>query len=206
MSSLATAYDGLLHETQVGVDEAGRGCLLGPVFAAAVIWDASVDATGIKDSKKLSRKKRYEMRRYIEANAVAYGVGSASHEEVDQVNILNATFLAMHRALDNMNAGHEGVVDRILVDGDRFKPYFCTQHTCVRGGDNRYVSIAAASILAKENHDDWIESHYMNDTKYSLCTNKGYGTKAHLEGIRIHGLGHHHRKTFCRNVLHGKKL
>ena len=193
-------HEPLRHETQVGIDEAGRGCLLGPVFAAAVVWDPSVDATGIKDSKKLTPKKRKAMRTYIESNAIAYGVGSASHVEIDEHNILNATYLAMHRALDAMFA-HSNIelhVDRLVVDGDRFKPYHPTlPFVCVRGGDNKYVHVAAASILAKENHDDWIETHFANDLRYKLTSNKGYGTKAHRDGIWEYGLTDHHRKTFC---------
>lgn len=191
-------------ETQVGIDEAGRGCLLGPVFAAAVVWDPSVDATGIKDSKKLTPKKRKELRTYIESNAIAYGVGSASHVEIDEHNILNATYLAMHRALDEMfaNSNTDLHVDRLVVDGDRFKPYNHHRTTvpfvCVRGGDNKYVHVAAASILAKENHDDWIETHFADDLRYNLTSNKGYGTKAHRDGIREYGLTDHHRKTFCK--------
>jgi ribonuclease HII len=142
----------------------------------------------------------YSLRRYIESNAIAYGVGSASHVEIDEHNILNATYLAMHRALDSMFADskHDLHVDRLVVDGDRFKPYHkSVPFTCVRGGDNRYVHVAAASILAKENHDDWIETHFADDVRYKLTSNKGYGTKAHRDGIREYGLTDYHRKTFC---------
>lgn len=186
-------------EVQVGIDEAGKGCMIGPVFAAAVIWDKNVDASEIKDSKKISRKKRAVIRTYIEENAIDWGVGYASHLEVDDINISNATFLAMHRALDNLkNKTH---FDRLLVDGDRFKPYQCNVHTCVVGGDNKYVNIAAASILAKENHDDWIKTHFENDDRYNLMNNKGYGTKAHLSAIREYGLTEFHRMTYCKKFI-----
>jgi ribonuclease HII len=184
-------------EIQVGVDEAGRGSLIGPVFAAAVIWDGSKENNDIKDSKKISRKKRAVLRTYIEENAIAFGVGSASHEEIDELNILNATYLAMHRALDNLS--HD--FDRILVDGHKFKPYKCNAHTCIKGGDNKYVSIAAASILAKEYHDDWISQNYPDDDKYNLNNNKGYGTKMHMDALKKHGMTQHHRTTFCQKLI-----
>jgi ribonuclease HII len=185
------------NEVQVGVDEAGRGSLIGPVFAAAVIWDTSKSADDIKDSKKISRKKRAILRKYIEENAIAYGIGSATHEEVDSHNILNATYLAMHRALKNLKCSF----DRILVDGHRFKPFLCNVHTCITGGDNKFVSIAAASILAKEYHDDWIEENYPNDTKYNLNSNKGYGTKNHMDGLKKFGMTPYHRRTFCEKLI-----
>jgi ribonuclease HII len=187
------------EEVQVGIDEAGKGCMIGPVFAAAVIWDKEVDASEIKDSKKISRKKRAVIREYIEENAVDWGVGYATHLEVDDINISNATFLAMHRALDNLK--NKTPFDRLLVDGDRFKPYKCNVHTCVVGGDNKYVNIAAASILAKENHDDWIKTHFENDDRYNLMNNKGYGTKAHLSAIREFGMTEFHRLTYCKKFI-----
>jgi len=169
--------------------------MIGPVFAAAVIWNPGVDATNIKDSKKISRKNRHILRKYIEANAIAYGVGMATHEEIDEMNILNATYLAMHRALDAIkNAEY----DRLLVDGQSFKPYKCNVHDCIIGGDNIYVCIAAASILAKEHHDEWILTNYGEDVKYDLIHNRGYGTKKHLQGIMEHGITEHHRKSFCK--------
>ena len=184
-------------EVQVGVDEAGKGCMIGPVYSAAVIWDKYVDASDIKDSKKISRKKRAVVREYIEENAIDFGVGCATNLEVDELNISNATFLAMHRALGNLKTPF----DRILVDGDRFKPYKCQVHTCVVRGDNKYVNIAAASILAKEYHDDWIKEHFGDDTRYNLMNNKGYGTKAHLEALREFGVTDFHRMTFCKKFI-----
>lgn len=185
------------EEVQVGIDEAGKGCMIGPVYAAAVIWDANIDKGDIKDSKKLSRKKRAVVKEYIEENALDYGVGFATNEEVDELNILNANYLAMHRALQNLDTEF----DRILVDGDRFKPYQCMVHTCIVKGDDKFVNIAAASILAKENHDDWITTNFGDDDKYNLMNNKGYGTKAHLEALREHGLTEYHRKSFCKKFI-----
>jgi ribonuclease HII len=185
------------EEVQVGIDEAGKGCMIGPVYAAAVIWDANIDKGDIKDSKKLSRKKRAVVKEYIEENALDYGVGFATNEEVDEMNILNANYLAMHRALQNLDTEF----DRILVDGDRFKPYQCMVHTCIVKGDDKFVNIAAASILAKENHDDWITTNFGDDDKYNLMNNKGYGTKAHLEALREHGLTEYHRKSFCKKFI-----
>jgi ribonuclease HII len=185
------------EEVQVGIDEAGKGCMIGPVYAAAVIWDTNIDKGDIKDSKKLSRKKRAVVKEYIEENALDYGVGFATNEEVDEMNILNANYLAMHRALQNLDTEF----DRILVDGDRFKPYQCMVHTCIVKGDDKFVNIAAASILAKENHDDWITTNFGDDDKYNLMNNKGYGTKAHLEALREHGLTEYHRKSFCKKFI-----
>jgi ribonuclease HII len=185
------------EEVQVGIDEAGKGCMIGPVYAAAVIWDANIDKGNIKDSKKLSRKKRAVVKEYIEENALDYGVGFATNEEVDELNILNANYLAMHRALQNLDTEF----DRILVDGDRFKPFRCMVHTCIVKGDDKFVNIAAASILAKENHDDWITTNFGDDDKYNLMNNKGYGTKAHLEALREHGLTEYHRKSFCKKFI-----
>jgi ribonuclease HII len=178
----------------VGIDEAGRGCMIGPVFAAAVIWDNSKIPTGIKDSKKISRKNRHIVRKYIEDNSIAYGVGYASHIEIEDINIQNATYLAMHRALSALN---DSPFDRILVDGNGFTPYMCNLHDCIIGGDNIYVNIAAASVLAKEYHDDWIKEHFETDSRYDLMNNKGYGTRKHLDGILRYGLSSFHRRSFC---------
>lgn len=187
------------NEIQVGIDEAGKGCMIGPVFAAAVIWNnRDLDVSEIKDSKKISRKKRAIIREYIEKNATAYGVGYATQEEIDDMNISNATYLAMHRALDKIQ---NVPFDRILVDGNLFKPYKCNLHTCVVGGDNKYVSIAAASILAKEYHDDWITEHFSDDTKYDLMNNKGYGTAKHMKGLESYGLCKEHRRSYCKRFL-----
>jgi ribonuclease HII len=188
------------------VDEAGRGCMIGNVFAGAVIWDPSIDPWEIKDSKKLTRKKRKLVKEYIEQHAVAWSVGFATNEEIDEINILNATYLAMHRALSNLNKPF----DRILVDGNRFKPYQCIPHTCVISGDNEFVSIAAASILAKEYHDEWITNLFDSDFDnsftsdndiYDLMNNKGYGTKKHIEAIRQYGITNQHRLSYCKKFI-----
>lgn len=190
---------------EVGIDEAGRGCLLGPVFAGAVAWDAQKTdglAALIKDSKKLSPKKREELATYIEANAIAYGVGSASNLEIDNINILHAAILAMHRAVDQVVT--KLIPDHLLVDGDKFKLYTgpdgdVIRHTCVVDGDNKYVCIAAASILAKVHHDRWIKNLLTQDPTmdvYHISTNQGYGSKQHLDAIKKHGITTHHRKSF----------
>lgn len=190
---------------QAGVDEAGRGCLLGPVFVAAVVWPRNKTsglAAFIKDSKKLSAKKREELRYYIEAEAVDFSVSSVPNEEIDSINILNATMKGMHLALDGLlNVDH---IDHILVDGDRFISYtnkagLHVPHTCIIGGDNKYVSIAAASILAKVYHDEWIRDllcRHPSMSIYSLHKNQGYGVKTHIDAIHAHGISSYHRKSF----------
>jgi ribonuclease HII len=190
---LSTLYNNNSNEVTVGIDEAGKGCMIGRVYAAAVIWDPSKDASRIRDSKKISRKNRKVLREYIEKNCVAYGIGWASNTEIDEINISNATFNAMHRALDQIDVHF----DRILVDGNRFKPYKCNVHSCIVGGDDQYVNIAAASILAKEYHDEWINNEFADDDKYDLMNNKGYGTKKHIEGIKKHGVTSYHRTLYC---------
>lgn len=185
------------NECQVGVDEAGRGCLLGPVVSACVLWNPNTPCYDINDSKKISRKKRNELRSYIEKNAIAYGIGYSSNDEIDTYNILQATYKAMHRAIDDVMK-HNHHVQHILVDGDKFLPYGNIKHTCVIRGDQMYTNIAAASILAKEYHDEWIRVNYPDDNKYSLLKNKGYGTLQHRNGITKYGLTNHHRKTFCK--------
>jgi len=206
---LKSHYGNNLEEIQVGIDEAGRGCMIGSVFAGAVIWDPTVDPWEIKDSKKLTRKKRKIVKEYIEENAIAWSVGSATNEEIDEINILNATYLAMHRALSNISKPF----DRILVDGNRFRPYQCIPHVCIVSGDNEYVSIAAASILAKEYHDDWINNLFnpvsenfiplfsLNNDVYDLNNNKGYGTKKHIQAIRQYGITNQHRSSYCKKFI-----
>jgi ribonuclease HII len=194
---LAFTYKNNTDEVTVGIDEAGKGCMIGRVYAAAVVWDNTKDPSGIKDSKKISRKNRKLLKEYIETNALAYGVGWATNEEINDMNISNATFLAMHRALDKLNIPF----DRILVDGNRFKPYKCHVHNCIIGGDDLFVNIAAASILAKEYHDEWIQNEFADDTKYDLINNKGYGTKKHIEGIKTHGVTPFHRTLYCSKYM-----
>ena len=202
--------DGLRLE--VGIDEAGRGCLAGPVVAAAVsmpIFDELDEAyyivKMIKDSKKMTPKNRDLCREFIESVAIDWGVGIATNDEIDQINILKATHLAMHRALDNLNI----TPDFILVDGNSFIDYYddnneLIDYTCVIGGDNKYFNIACASILAKEYHDKmirgFIEENDEYDTHYDWNRNVCYGTEKHRIGIEKWGLSKYHRKTFgiCR--------
>lgn len=192
---------------EVGIDEVARGCLAGPVFTAAVIWpkDLNCDIQNqIKDSKKLSRKKRKLLREYIEANAIDFSVSFKDNTIIDDYNILNATHMAMHSALDNLNV----VPEFILVDGNSFKPYYyendLIEHVCIIEGDNRYLSIACASILAKEYHDDYIDTLLKSDSdlkKYDWENNMCYGTKKHMDAINKYGISKYHRKTFgiCKN-------
>jgi ribonuclease HII len=196
-------------EIQVGVDEAGRGTLFGPVFVGAVIWNNDIehhDLINIKDSKKLTKKKRDEMRDFIEKNALAWAVSSCDHSIIDDINILNATYKAMHKALKIIYENNIKF-DRILVDGNRFKPFLTSNgfinHECVIKGDNKYIHIAAASILAKTHHDEYIENKCAENSdfiKYGLLTNQGYGTKKHREAIKEFGLTDYHRKSFKINL------
>ena len=191
-------------EIEVGVDEVGRGCLLGDVVAAAVVLPSSFpDDTWkqIRDSKKLSAKKRDELARYIKEHAVAYSIGSATVEEIDTVNILQATMLAMHRACDVI-VGKNIRIDKILVDGNYFKKYKDVPHEMVKGGDDKVLCIAAASILAKSYRDHMIhqllEEHPELD-RYGLATNMGYGTEKHRNAIKEYGETEYHRKSFRKN-------
>lgn len=191
----------------VGVDEAGRGCLFGPVVAAAVILpEAFPDEVykEIRDSKKLSAKKRDVLAAYIKKNAVAFGVGIVDNNDIDKINILKATFRAMHDALHEVYKTQ--VFDLIKVDGNRFLPYMppnrdddCVPHECIIKGDDTELCISAASIIAKTTRDsiiaDMVTSNPELD-RYFLTSNKGYGTKAHFEAIMRHGITEHHRKTF----------
>ena len=175
-----------------GCDEAGRGCLAGPVYAAAVILPPNFEHELISDSKKLSERMRYELRPIIEESAVAWAVGVVTAEEIDKINILNASILAMHRALEQLKVQPE----YILVDGNRFKPYGKTPFSCEVKGDGRFLSIAAASILAKTYRDDYMNSIAKEYPQYGWCENKGYPTKAHRNAIREFGVTPHHRKSF----------
>lgn len=195
-------------EIQVGIDEAGRGSLIGPVFAAAVIWDPNMknDMTSkIKDSKKLSKKNRNELRKYIEDNAICYSVKSCDNNEIDKINILEATYKAMHECLKEIKNVKGIQYDRILVDGERFKPFACDVFNCIIKGDNQYISIAAASILAKTYHDEWIDNLCTNtpslDDMFKLKSNMGYGTIHHRVGLDKFGITEYHRKTFCKKYL-----
>lgn len=204
---LKSFYGNDANEIQVGVDEAGRGSFAGPVFAAAVILDPTLrdpEVDMIRDSKKLSKKKREELRRYIENNAIAFSVQSCSSIIVDEINILQATYRAMHQCLRDLSF-LEKKFDRILVDGEHFKPFACEIHNCIPKGDNEYLCIAAASILAKTHHDEWIqkvcEENPELDLKYKWMKNMGYGTKEHRDGISQHGVCQFHRKTFVQKYI-----
>ncbi|WP_321295275.1 ribonuclease HII [Marinifilum fragile] len=186
--------DSFLHDNTIeaGCDEAGRGCLAGPVFAAAVILPTNFSNEMLNDSKKLSEKKRYLLRETIEKEAIAWAVGIVDHEEIDKINILNASFLAMHRAIDQLKIKPE----HLLIDGNRFNPYKDIKHTCVIKGDGKYASIAAASILAKTYRDDFMMKIHEDFPHYDWNNNKGYPTKKHRIAIREHGINPFHRKSF----------
>jgi ribonuclease HII len=177
---------------EAGCDEAGRGCLAGPVFAAAVILPGTVQIDGLNDSKQLTESKRYMLRTIIEKSAVAYAVASADPSEIDEMNILNASILAMHRALDML----PGTPVQILVDGNRFRPYRDIPHHCIIRGDGKYLSIAAASVLAKTCRDDFMKELDQLYPQYGWKKNKGYPTREHREALRIHGATPFHRKSF----------
>jgi len=177
---------------EVGCDEAGRGCLAGPVVAAAVILDSAFKNSIINDSKKLSEKNRKELRQYIEENALAWAVGIVSPQEIDEINILNASFLAMHRAIDQLQTP----IDLIVVDGNRFNKYQDIPHECIVKGDGKYMNIAAASILAKTYRDEIMEQLDLEFPEYQWKKNKAYPTKAHREAIAQYGTTPHHRLSF----------
>lgn len=177
---------------EAGCDEAGRGCLAGPVFAAAVIFPPDFKFIGINDSKKLTETQRYALREIIQKEAIAFAVGQVSAEEIDEINILNASFLAMHRALDLLPVSAEF----LIIDGNRFKKYNSIPHECIVQGDGKYLSIAAASILAKTYRDDLMAELAMNFPQYDWGNNKGYATLKHRQAVMEHGISPYHRKTF----------
>ncbi len=177
---------------EAGCDEAGRGCLAGPVFAAAVILPETLQISGLNDSKQLGEAKRYLLRTIIEKSALAYAVASADPAEIDEMNILNASILAMHRALDMLSE----IPGQILVDGNRFRPYHDIPHHCIIRGDGKYLSIAAASVLAKTYRDDHMKALDQLCPQYGWKKNKGYPTREHREAIRIYGTTPYHRKSF----------
>ena len=177
---------------EAGCDEAGRGCLAGSVYAAAVILPPDYQNELLNDSKKLTAKKRYALREEIERDAIAWAVGIVTPEEIDKINILNASFLAMHRALDQLKVRPEAVI----VDGNRFKPYHDLPSTTIVKGDGKYLSIAAASILAKTYRDDYMLSLAEEYPQYDWQSNMGYPTKKHRQAIREHGITPYHRKSY----------
>ena len=189
---------------EAGCDEAGRGCLAGSVYAAAVILPEDYQNELLNDSKQLTEKKRYQLREIIQRDAVAWAVGIVTPEEIDKINILNASILAMHRALDQLKVRPEA----IIVDGNRFKPYYDVNcqlstlnsqpipHTTIVKGDGKYLSIAAASILAKTYRDDYMNELAKEYPQYDWLSNKGYPTKKHRDAIRQYGITPYHRKSY----------
>lgn len=177
---------------EAGCDEAGRGCLAGPVFAAAVILPEGYCNELLNDSKKLTEHRRDQLRTIIERDALAWAVGVVTAEEIDHINILNASFLAMHRAVDTLTVRPE----HLLIDGNRFKPYHDTPHTCIVKGDGKMMSIAAASILAKTHRDEFMARIHEEFPQYAWNINKGYPTKAHRAAISQYGPSPYHRKSF----------
>ena len=177
---------------EAGCDEAGRGCLAGPVFAAAVILDERNPIVGLDDSKKLTDKKREALRYEIEEKALSYGVAMLTNQEIDQHNILRASFLAMHRAIEKLS----GEPELLLIDGNRFIPFKKIQHECIVKGDAKYQSIAAASILAKTYRDEFMRNLHEQYPHYGWNHNMGYPTVAHREGIKQYGITPFHRLSF----------
>ncbi|WP_375334456.1 ribonuclease HII [Flagellimonas sp. C4] len=177
---------------ETGTDEAGRGCLAGPVTAAAIILPPKFSNNILNDSKQLSENKRARLRPILEKEAVSYSVCHVFQEEIDEINILNASFLAMHRAIDKL----EPRPSFIIVDGNRFKPYPNIEHECIVKGDGKYMSIAAASVLAKTYRDEYMAKIHEEFPMYNWKKNKGYPTKEHREAILKHGLTKYHRKSF----------
>lgn len=182
----------LTNKIEAGCDEAGRGCLAGPVFAAAVILGDGFDNERINDSKKITDKNRRDLRRIIEENALAWSVAYVESVKIDEINILNASILAMHFALDGLKINPE----HIVVDGNRFKNYKNIPHTCIIKGDAKFRNIAAASILAKTYRDEFMENLHWEFPVYNWKKNKGYPTKEHRLAIQTFGSCFHHRKSF----------
>ena len=182
-------YKGLI---EAGCDEAGRGCLAGSVYAAAVIFPDDYSNEQLNDSKQLTEKKRYQLREIIERDAIAWSVGIVTAKEIDKINILNASILAMHRALDGLKVRPQAVI----VDGNKFKPYNGLPHTTIVKGDGKYLSIAAASILAKTYRDDYMNALAEEYPMYDWKSNKGYPTKKHRQAIKNYGISPYHRKSY----------
>jgi ribonuclease HII len=177
---------------EAGCDEAGRGSLAGPIFAAAVILPEDNSIPGLNDSKKLSENNREELRLQIEKTALSYSVAYLSNQEVDTLNIFKASMAAMHKAIKGLRM----VPDHLLIDGHLFFPYEHINHTCIIKGDAKYASIAAASILAKTYRDEFMSSLHDKHEQYDWKHNKGYGTQKHKEAIKTHGISEYHRKSF----------
>ena len=187
--SLLKQYSNLI---EAGCDEAGRGCLAGPVVAAAVILKKDVEYPELNDSKQLTERKRMQLRELVMQEALSYGIGVVTAQEIDEINILNASFLAMHRALNQLTLQPE----LLLIDGNRFNPYKKVKHVCIVGGDAKYQSIAAASILAKTTRDMMMEQYGEQYPVYNWKKNKGYPTREHKQAIADYGTTPLHRMTF----------
>lgn len=177
---------------EAGCDEAGRGCLAGPVVAAAVILPKDFQHELLNDSKQLTEKQRQKLRPIIEQEAIAWAVSFVDHREIDEINILKASYVAMHRSVDQLKTKPQ----HLLIDGNRFIPYKGISHTCIVKGDGKYLSIAAASVLAKTHRDEYMDTMHEQFPHYSWDKNKGYPTKAHRAGIKEHGVSPIHRRTF----------
>ena len=180
------------EKTEAGCDEAGRGCFAGPVFAAAVILSRDFSHPVLNDSKQVKEEERYELREVIEREAICFAVASVDLEEIDSINILRASFKAMHLAIQQLKQ-KPGL---LLIDGNRFTRYKRTPHLCIIKGDGMYASIAAASILAKTYRDDYMKKLHHEFPHYNWASNKGYGTEEHRRAIEAHGLCQYHRKSF----------
>jgi ribonuclease HII len=178
--------------TEAGCDEAGRGCLSGPVFAGAVILPKDFYHPKLNDSKKMTEPVRYELRSIIEKEALAWAVAEVSNEQIDEINILNASILAMHKAIDALKVKPA----LLLIDGNRFKPYPDISHQCIIKGDAKFAAIAAASVLAKTYRDDYMNKLHADYPYYSWNQNKGYGTASHRASIQKYGITIHHRRSF----------
>lgn len=183
--------------TEAGIDEAGRGCLAGIVVAAAVILPKDTDIPNLNDSKQLSASERIILKEKIIQQAIAYSIGTASVEEIDTLNILQATYLAMHRAIEQLNP----VPELLVIDGNRFKPYPSISHVCIVKGDGLYQNIAAASILAKTYRDEYMQELAQQYPQYHWESNAGYPTPQHIQAIKEYGYTPHHRKTFVVKTL-----
>ncbi len=180
------------YSLECGTDEAGRGCLAGPVTAAAVILPPDFKNVLLNDSKQLSEKKRDLLKPIIEAEALTFGVAHIFQEDIDKINILNASILAMHKSIEKLNPTSEF----IIVDGNRFKPYYDIPYKTIIKGDSKYLSIAAASVLAKTYRDDYMNAIHEEYPMYNWKQNKGYPTKEHREAIKVYGITKYHRKSF----------
>ncbi len=187
----------LRQKMEAGVDEVGRGCLSGPVFAASVILPEGFKHPLIKDSKKLSYKKRKEAFAVIKENAISIGISMIMPDEIDRINILQATFMAMFGAIDDMGE----IPSKLMIDGDRFPGYKGISHECIIKGDSKVLSIAAASIIAKVTRDEYMEQLALEFPQYAWEKNYGYGTAEHMESIEKYGLTKWHRKSFCSRFL-----